>query len=387
MISESKLLDRQILKNGDKSDQSLLWMLVLLLSFGLLMVYSASIAWEGDDGNPWKIVEKQAQFVALGCTLAFALFWVKMSFWRRASVWLLAGNTLVLLAALVVGEDTNGAKRWINLGFFNYQPSETYKLAVILYLAAFFNRRAEVLKQLKSLIFPGAAVGIGLGLILLEPDLGAMVVTTLIALGMLFLADLPKKWFSFAVAAGLCGLVLAVLAAPYRMARVSAFLAPFDDPLGAGYQLTNSLIANARGQWFGTGLGASLDKRFFLTKSEAHTDFIFAVISEEWGFFGLCLLVFCYGWLVWRAFSIGKQARDLELFFSSFAAYGIAIWLGVQSFFHIGVNIGLLPTKGLPLPLVSYGGSAVVVMIVSMGLLLRADYENRRKMRGYKVEV
>ena len=154
MISESKLLDRQILKNGDKSDQSLLWMLVLLLSFGLLMVYSASIAWAGDDGNPWKIVEKQAQFVALGCTLAFALFWVKMSFWRRASVWLLAGNTLVLLAALVVGEDTNGAKRWINLGFFNYQPSETYKLAVILYLAAFFNRRAEVLKTAQKPDFP-----------------------------------------------------------------------------------------------------------------------------------------------------------------------------------------------------------------------------------------
>ncbi len=133
-------------------------------------------------------------------------------------------------------------------------------------------------------------------------------------------------------------------------------------------------------------MGASLDKRFYLTESEAHTDFIFAVISEEWGFFGMCMLVFCYGWLVWRAFSIGKQARDLELFFSSFVAYGIALWLGVQSFFHIGVNIGLLPTKGLTLPLVSYGGSAAVVMLVSMALLLRVDYENRRKMRGYKVE-
>jgi len=331
-------------------------------------------------------VEKQAQFVAGGLVFAVLAFCVKMSVWRKASLWLLLANTFILLLILFVGREINGAQRWINLGFFSYQPSETYKLAMILYLAAFFNRRAEVLKHLKSMIFPGIAIGAGLALILAEPDLGAMVVASLIGLGLLFLADLPKKWFSVAVIAGVVTILFAVLAAPYRMARVVSFLDPFNDPHGAGYQLTHSLMASARGQWFGTGLGASLDKRFYLTESEAHTDFIFAVISEEWGFFGMCMLVFCYGWLVWRAFSIGKQARDLELFFSSFVAYGIALWLGVQSFFHIGVNIGLLPTKGLTLPLVSYGGSAAVVMLVSMALLLRVDYENRRKMRGYKVE-
>ena len=186
------------------------------------------------------------------------------------------------------------------------------------------------------------------------------------------------------LAAAMTGMVSLIAVAPYRMARVSAFLNPWEDPLGKGYQLTHSLMAIARGEWFGVGLGASLEKRFYLP--EAHTDFIFAVIGEEFGFMGMCLLVFCYGWLVFRAFSIGKQARDLELFFSAYVAKGIGIWLGIQSFFNIGVNIGILPTKGLPLPLMSYGGSSVVVMLLCMTLLLRIDYENRQKMRGYQVE-
>jgi cell division protein FtsW len=167
------------------------------------------------------------------------------------------------------------------------------------------------------------------------------------------------------------------------MARVTAFLDPWQDPLGKGYQLTHSLMAMGRGGWLGVGLGASLEKRFYLP--EAHTDFILAVIGEEFGFVGVLVLIFCYVWLVLRAFSIGKQARDLELFFGAFVAKGIGVWLGIQSFFNIGVNIGLLPTKGLTLPLMSYGGSAAIVMLLCMGLLMRVDYENRRVMRGFKV--
>ena len=196
MISESKLLDRKVLKNGHKFDQSLLWMLVLLVSFGLLMVYSASVAWAGyNGGNQWQVVEKQAQFVAGGLVFAVLAFCVKMSVWRKASLWLLLSNIFMLLLVLIVGREINGAKRWIDLGLFSYQPSETYKLAIILYLAAFFNRRAEVLKNLKSMVFPSVAIGIGLALILAEPDLGAMVVASLIGLGLLFLADLPKNGF------------------------------------------------------------------------------------------------------------------------------------------------------------------------------------------------
>ena len=219
---------------------------------------------------------------------------------------------------------------------------------------------------------------------MVQPDFGSCVVVTVVAMGMLFLAGFPWKYFVMMLAAAMTGMVSLIAIAPYRMARVSAFLNPWEDPLGKGYQLTHSLMAIARGEWFGVGLGASLEKRFYLP--EAHTDFIFAVIGEEFGFMGMCLLVFCYGWLVFRAFSIGKQARDLELFFSAYVAKGIGIWLGIQSFFNIGVNIGILPTKGLPLPLMSYGGSSVVVMLLCMTLLLRIDYENRQKMRGYQVE-
>ena len=231
---------------------------------------------------------------------------------------------------------------------------------------------------------PGVPVGAGLGLIMLEPDFGSFVVVTVVALGLLFLAGLPWRWFLMMVGAGLLSMIGLIAMAPYRVARVTAFLNPWEDPLGKGYQLTHSLMAIARGEWFGVGLGASLEKRFYLP--EAHTDFILAVIGEEFGMAGICVLIFCYGWLVWRAFSIGKQARDLELYYGAFVAKGVGIWLGIQSFFNIGVNIGLLPTKGLTLPLMSYGGSAVIVMLVSMTLLLRVDYENRLKMRGYKVE-
>ena len=182
---------------------------------------------------------------------------------------------------------------------------------------------------------------------------------------------------------GLVAMIMLVLFEPYRLARVTGFLDPWADPLGKGYQLTHSLMAIGRGGWFGVGLGASLEKRFYLP--EAHTDFILAVIGEEFGFIGIMVLMFCYIWLMVRAFSIGKQARDLELFYSSFVAKGIGIWIGIQSFFNIGVNIGLLPTKGLTLPLLSYGGSAIIVILICIALLLRVDYENRRVMRGFKV--
>ena len=271
----------------------------------------------------------------------------------------------------------------LNLGLINVQPTEIFKLAIILYLSSFFTRRAEVLKEFKKVWFAGIPVGLGLGLIMLEPDFGSFVVITVIALGLLFLAGLPFRWFMAVVGFGLVAMIMLVLFEPYRLARVTGFLDPWADPLGKGYQLTHSLMAIGRGGWFGVGLGASLEKRFYLP--EAHTDFILAVIGEEFGFIGIMVLMFCYIWLMVRAFSIGKQARDLELFYSSFVAKGIGIWIGIQSFFNIGVNIGLLPTKGLTLPLLSYGGSAIIVILICIALLLRVDYENRRVMRGFKV--
>ena len=306
-----------------------------------------------------------------------------LSLWKKLTPFILFGSLLLLAAVLFLGREINGAKRWIHVGPINLQPTEIFKLAIILYLSSFFTRRAEILKQFKKVWFAGIPVGAGLGLIMLEPDFGSFVVVSVVAVSLLFLAGLPFRWFIAVVAIGLVAMVGLVLIEPYRVARVTAFLDPWQDPLGKGYQLTHSLMAMGRGGWLGVGLGASLEKRFYLP--EAHTDFILAVIGEEFGFVGVLVLIFCYVWLVLRAFSIGKQARDLELFFGAFVAKGIGVWLGIQSFFNIGVNIGLLPTKGLTLPLMSYGGSAAIVMLLCMGLLMRVDYENRRVMRGFKV--
>ena len=420
MISLSKLLDRPISLDGRKFDVSLLWMVVLMTAFSLVMIYSASIAYAASEGgNQFSFVSKQAMFVGASVLGCLGLSLLSMSFWRKIIPFYFAFSAILLVVVLFVGREINGATRWIHIGPLNLQPTELFKLATVLYLSSLFTRREEVLrsmdslglkplfvglfnafmcpfskearqktwqklKKFKNILLPIVMIALGLVLVMAQPDFGSFVVIVSITMGMLFLAGFPWKYFAVLVLSVLGGMGVMILAAPYRMARVSAFLDPWGDPLGKGYQLTHSLMAIARGEWFGQGLGASLEKRFYLP--EAHTDFIFAVIGEEFGFVGMCILVFCYGWLVMRAFSIGKQARDSGLMFSAYVANGIGIWIGIQSFFNIGVNIGILPTKGLTLPLMSYGGSAVAVMLVCVTLLLRIDYENRKKMRGYQVE-
>ena len=420
MISLSKLLDRPISLDGRKFDVSLLWMVVLMTAFSLVMIYSASIAYAASEGgNQFSFVSKQAMFVGASVLGCLGLSLLSMSFWRKIIPFYFAFSAILLVVVLFVGREINGATRWIHIGPLNLQPTELFKLATVLYLSSLFTRREEVLrsmdslglkplfvglfnafmcpfskearqktwqklKKFKNILLPIVMIALGLVFVMAQPDFGSFVVIVSITMGMLFLAGFPWKYFAVLVLSVLGGMGVMILAAPYRMARVSAFLDPWGDPLGKGYQLTHSLMAIARGEWFGQGLGASLEKRFYLP--EAHTDFIFAVIGEEFGFIGMCILVFCYGWLVMRAFSIGKQARDSGLTFSAYVANGIGIWIGIQSFFNIGVNIGILPTKGLTLPLMSYGGSAVAVMLVCVTLLLRVDYENRKKMRGYQVE-
>ena len=420
MISLSKLLDRPISLDGRKFDVSLLWMVVLMTAFSLVMIYSASIAYAASEGgNQFSFVSKQAMFVGASVLGCLGLSLLSMSFWRKIIPFYFAFSAILLVVVLFVGREINGASRWIHIGPLNLQPTELFKLATVLYLSSLFTRREEVLrsmdslglkplfvglfnafmcpfskearqktwqklKKFKNILLPIVMIALGLVFVMAQPDFGSFVVIVSITMGMLFLAGFPWKYFAVLVLSVLGGMGVMILAAPYRMARVSAFLDPWGDPLGKGYQLTHSLMAIARGEWFGQGLGASLEKRFYLP--EAHTDFIFAVIGEEFGFVGMCILVFCYGWLVMRAFSIGKQARDSGLTFSAYVANGIGIWIGIQSFFNIGVNIGILPTKGLTLPLMSYGGSAVAVMLVCVTLLLRVDYENRKKMRGYQVE-
>jgi len=385
MISLSKILDRPISRSGQKFDTSLLWMTVLMTVFSLVMIYSASIAYAAaEGGTQFSFVGKQALFVAVGVLVCIGLSFVSMNTWKKLMPWYFGFSGLLLLLVLFLGREINGATRWIHAGPVNIQPTELFKLAVVLYLSSLFTRKAEVLQSVKKIMFPGGLIAAGLVLIMFQPDFGSFVVIVGVTMAMVFLAGFPAKYFIMLGMILASFMTAAIMLAPYRMARVSAFLNPWADPLGKGYQLTHSLMAIARGEWFGQGLGASLEKRFYLP--EAHTDFIFAVIGEEFGFWGMCILVACYVWLVVRAFSIGRQARDLDLTFGAYVANGIGVWIGIQSFFNIGVNIGILPTKGLPLPLMSYGGSAVVVMLVCITLLLRVDYENRKKMRGYQVE-
>ncbi|MDO4695001.1 MAG: putative lipid II flippase FtsW [Eikenella sp.] len=383
MFTESKLLDRKLLRHGHTVDQTLLWLLVLMLGFSLVMVYSASVAYAGQDGSKWFYLQRQAAYIGAGAVLAWVAFRRPLGFWRRHSLLILLLSLVLLLVVLVVGREINGAKRWIHIGPANIQPTEIFKLAVILYLSGFFMRRSDVLTKLSKVWFAAIPVAVGLTLIMFQPDFGSFVVVAVIMTGMIFLAGLSMRWFALVMAGGLSAMVMMVALVPYRMARVTAFLDPWQDPLGKGYQLTHSLMAIGRGGWTGVGLGASLEKRFYLP--EAHTDFILAVIGEEFGFIGMMVLTACYVWLVWRAFSIGKMARDAEQFFGAYVAKGVGIWIGIQSFFNIGVNIGLLPTKGLTLPLMSYGGSALIMTLVAFALLLRVDYETRRVMRGFKV--
>lgn len=384
-ISQSKLLDRDLSTQGNY-DKTLFWVLLCLLAFGLVMVYSASVAQAGlsnfDNRNTFFI--KQMQFAGVGLILGFVLLRVPMWRWQRWTMFLLPITLVVLLIVGLVGEEVNGARRWLPLpGGIKFQPSEAFKLVTIMYMASFFKRRLDVLRDFKRVRWIALPLGLGIGFILMTRDLGSAAVVFAIALALLFLANLPGRWFLMVVGLAASIVAMVIVTSEFRMRRIAVMWQPWKDPTGTGYQSMGSLMSIERGGWFGEGLGNGLFKRGFLP--EAHTDFIAAVITEELGLVTLTALILCYAWIVFRAFSIGKQARDLELYYSSFIAIGVGVWIGVQTFVNIGVNISLLPNKGLTLPLISYGGSSLIMMMIALTMLLRVDYENRRKLRGFDV--
>lgn len=384
-INQSKLLDRDISTQGNH-DKTLLWVLLCLLAFGLIMVYSASVAQASlsnfDNRNVFFV--RQMQFAGIGLLLGLVLMRVPMWRWQRWTFFLLPITLFVLLIVGIAGEEVNGARRWLSLpGGFKFQPSEAFKLVTIMYMASFFKRRLDVLRDFKRVKWIALPLGLGVGFILMTRDLGSAAVVFAIALALLFLANLPGRWFLMVVGLAASVVAMVIATSEFRMRRIAVMWQPWKDPTGTGYQSMGSLMSIERGGWFGEGLGNGLFKRGFLP--EAHTDFIAAVITEELGLITLTILILCYAWIVFRAFSIGKQARDLELHYNSFIAIGIGVWIGVQSFVNIGVNISLLPNKGLTLPLISYGGSSLIIMIVALTMLLRVDYENRRKIRGFDV--
>jgi len=280
-----------------------------------------------------------------------------------------------------IGREVNGARRWIPLGPVTFQPSEVMKLLVVLYAADYTVRKAAFMDDLKKGFLPMFGVMLLVAFLLLrEPDFGALVVITSITMAMLFLGGL--NWRIFAVLLMLLPLafVALIVSSPYRLQRILGFMDPWADAYGKGYQLSHSLIAFGRGEWFGVGLGASIEKLFYLP--EAHTDFILAVVAEELGFVGVTTVITLFLFLVVRAFAVGRQAASLERYYAALVAQGIGVWLAVQAFINMGVNMGLLPTKGLTLPFLSFGGTGIVINCVAVAILLRVDFENRHLMRG-----
>ena len=383
---ESTLFDRNLLRRGDAYDKPLLWVLLCLLCFGLVMVYSASGVQAGlhHFDNRASFLIKQTQFALIGGSACYMLMRVPLWRWQRWDKYLFYIALISLFAVLFVGEQVNGARRWLPTPFgFKVQASEIFKLVTIIYMANFFRRKIDILHDFKRVIMVGIPVTLGAMLIYFTRDLGSAVVVFSIFLALLFLANMPKSWFFSAIGIAVLVGVVAIWGNEYRLRRVEVMWQPWNDPTGTGYQGLGSLLSLQRGGLFGEGLGNAVIKRGFLP--EAHTDFILAVIGEELGLVTVAALVLLYVWIIWRAFSIGKLARDLELYFNSFMAVGIGVWIAVQTFINVGVNISLLPNKGLTLPLISYGGSSLVIMMIALMLLLRVDYENRRVLLGHSV--
>jgi cell division protein FtsW len=368
-------------------DQGLIWAALLLASIGLVMVYSASIAMAEAERftgfRPGYFLVRHSTYMAIGLVTAAALFRVPVWLWQKASPWLFLMGVALLIAVLIpgLGREVNGSRRWIELGIATFQPSELMKLFVVLYAADYTVRKAAFMDDFRKGFLPMFGVMTAIAFLLLrEPDFGALVVVTSVAMAVLFLGGL--NWRLFAGLASLLAVAFAVLivSSPYRLQRILGFMDPWADAYGKGYQLSHSLIAFGRGEWFGVGLGASIEKLFYLP--EAHTDFLLAVIAEELGFAGVAAVITLFVFLVHRAFAVGRQAASLERYYAALVAQGIGVWLAAQAFINMGVNMGLLPTKGLTLPLLSFGGTGIVATCMALAILLRIDWENRYLMRG-----
>ena len=368
-------------------DSGVLWAALLLLTFGMVMVYSASIATaeasKFTEGKSAYFLDRHALFLAASVVAGMLVFQVPMRLWQQAAPWLFVLGVALLVLLLVpgFGREVNGARRWLSLGVANLQPSELMKLFVVLYAADYTVRKLALMHSFRRGLLPMFAVMLVVGWLLLrEPDFGAFVVIAAIATAILFLGGMNGRWFAGLLVLMALGFVGLVLSSPYRMQRIFGFMDPWSDPFGRGYQLSHALIAFGRGEWLGVGLGASVEKLLYLP--EAHTDFVLAVIAEELGFAGVLAVIALFSWLVLRAFAIGRQAVALERPYAALVAQGIAVWLGAQTFINMGVNMGVLPTKGLTLPLMSFGGSALLANCVALAILLRIDWENRQLMRG-----
>ncbi len=373
-------------------DQPLVLVTLALLMLGLVMVYSASVAMPD---NPkfaryahTHFLVRHVLSLAVAFVVALLAFQVPLATWEKLAPWLFILSLLLLILVLVpfIGKGVNGARRWISVGFMNFQPSELAKFAVLLYAADYMVRKMDVKERFFRAVMPMAIAIAIVGLLLLaEPDMGAFMVISVIAMGILFLGGVNARMFFVIAAVVVVAFSLMVMLSEWRRERIFAYLDPWSDKysMGKGYQLSHSLIAFGRGEIFGVGLGGSIEKLHWLP--EAHTDFLMAVIGEEFGLLGVLVVIGLFMWMTRRIIHIGRQSIALDRLFAGLVAQGVGIWIGFQTFINIGVNLGALPTKGLTLPLMSYGGSAILMNLISLAVVLRIDYENRMLMRGGRV--
>ena len=368
-------------------DQLLLWITLILLGLGLVMVYSASIAIAEANASighqSTYYLVRQSIFIGISLVAGYIAFQVPMEWWQKLAPYLFVFAIALLILVLIpgVGRNINGSQRWLSLFVINLQPSELMKLFAAMYVADYAVRKSAQMDSIVNGFLPMVAVMVLVGFLLLrEPDFGALTVIASISIAILWLAGI-NVWIVIGLIAALpVAVYFLIVSSPYRLQRVIGFMDPWADPFGKGYQLSHALIAFGRGEWFGVGLGASVEKLLYLP--EAHTDFLFAVIAEELGFVGVLTVLFLFAWLVIRAFGIGKEANANERYFSALIAQGIGVWIAVQAIINIGVNMGLLPTKGLTLPLLSFGGSGILANCVGIAVLMRVDYENRLIQKG-----
>jgi cell division protein FtsW len=385
-----QILSSRMRYNTPVYDQGLLWVTLILLGIGLVMVYSSSIALaEADRATGHQstyYLIRHSIYLIISLSAAVITFQIPTQLWQKMAPYLFLIGMVTLALVLIpgIGREVNGSRRWISLFVVTVQPSEFMKLLVAVYVADYTLRKAAVMDSFTKGFFPMLLVMFVVGsLLLMEPDFGAFAVIASITIAILWLGGINIRIFAGMIALLVVGFVLLIWSSPYRLQRIIGFMDPWADPYGKGYQLSHALIAFGRGEWFGVGLGASVEKLLYLP--EAHTDFLLAVIAEELGFIGVLTIIGLFSWLVMRAFAIGREAIGNERYFSALLAQGIGVWIGVQAIINIGVNMGLLPTKGLTLPLLSFGGSGILANCIALAVLMRIDYENRRIQKGLPV--
>ena len=365
------------LKTTLQIDPVLLTLVLGLLLGGLVILASASISISDNAvGNPFYYLQRQLLAAAIGAVAGGACLFIPMRVWQSLGPLLLFAGLALLVLVLIpgVGYEVNGSARWVRIGFMNLQVSEPARLCLLLYLAGYLVRRSKALREeFMGFLRPMLVLTVACVLLLKEPDFGAALVLLATALVMLFVAGARIRDFLLFFSSAVLAMATLAITSPYRMKRLTGFLDPWADPYDTGFQLTQSLIAIGRGEWFGVGLGDSVQKLFYLP--EAHTDFVFAVFAEEFGLAGSVVLITLFAALLWRIFKLGMRAASMERFFDAYIAIGLGTWIGLQAFINVGVNMGLLPTKGLTLPLISYGRSSLIITMICIGLLLRIHHE------------